>query len=105
MMTENNMIILNDTDTCRGTYTWCRGQSKSVIDFVLVNSLAFRICDQMEIDEQTKKIDLTDHNLIEISLKLNYMHPNYDRRGKWKIRTAGPKYDQYIYSDQSTPCF
>ena len=22
--------------------------------------------------------------MIEISLKLNYMHPNYDRRGKWE---------------------
>ena len=38
-MTENNMIMLNDTDKCKGTYTWSRGQSKSVIDFVLVNSL------------------------------------------------------------------
>ena len=38
----------------------------------------------MEIDEQQEKFDLTDHNLIEISLKLNYMHPIYNRRGKWK---------------------
>ena len=49
IMTENNMIMLNDTDKCKGTYTWSRVQSKSVIDFVLVNSLAFGICDQMEI--------------------------------------------------------
>ena len=34
IMTENNMIMLNDTDKCEGTYTWSRGQSKSVIDFV-----------------------------------------------------------------------
>ena len=59
------MIMLNDTHKCKGTYTWSRGQRKSVIDFVLVNSLAFGICDQMEIDEQQEKIDLTDHNLIE----------------------------------------
>ena len=45
IMTENNMIMLNDTDKCKGTYTWSRGQSKSVIDFVLVNSLVFGICD------------------------------------------------------------
>ena len=81
-MTGNNMIMLNDTDKCTGTYTWNRGQSKCVIDFVLVNSLAFGICDQMEIDEQQEQFDLTDHNLIEISLKLNYMHPNYDGRGR-----------------------
>ena len=83
IMTENNMIMLNDTDKCKGTYTWSRGQSKSVIDFVLVNSLPFGICDKMDIDEQQDQFDLTDDNLIEISLKLNYMHPNYDR-GRWE---------------------
>ena len=84
IMTENNMIMLNDTDKCTGTYTWSRGQSKSVIDFVLVNSLSLGICDQMDLDEQQAQFDLTDHNLIEISLKLNYMHPNYDRKGRWE---------------------
>ena len=64
-MTENNMIMLNDTDKCKGTYTCSRGQSKSVIDFVLVNSLAFGICAQMEIAEQQEQFDLTDHNWIE----------------------------------------
>ena len=84
IMTENNIIMLNDTDKCKGIYRWSRRQSKSVIDFVLVNSLAFGICDQMEMDEQQEKFDLTDHNLIEIPFKLNYMHPNYDRTGKWE---------------------
>ena len=84
IMTENNMIMLNDTDKCKGTYTWSRGHSNSVIDIVLVNSLGFGICDQLDIDEQQEQFNLTDHNLIEISLKLNYMHPNYDRRGRWE---------------------
>ena len=67
----NNMIMINDTDKCKGTYTWSRGQSKSVIDFGLVNSLAFGICNQLDIDEELEEFDLTDHNLIEISLKLH----------------------------------
>ena len=54
-----------------------------MIGFVLANSLAFGVYEQMEIDEQQKKL-FTDHNLIEISLRLNYMHPNYDRRGRWE---------------------
>ena len=78
IMTENNMIMPHDMDKFKGTYTWSRGQNKSVIDFVLVNGLTFGICDQMKLDEQQEQFDLTDHNLIEISLKLNYMHPNYD---------------------------
>ena len=77
------MIMLNDTYKCNGTYTWSRGQSKSVIDVVLVNNIAFGICDNMKIDEQQEQFDLTYHTLIEITLKLN-MHPNYDRRRKWE---------------------
>ena len=95
-MTENNMTLLNDTYKCKGAYTWSRGQSKCVIDFILANSLAFGICDQMEIDEQQEKIDLTDHNLIKICLILNYMHPNYDRRGKWEEKIYYKLYENSI---------
>ena len=96
IMTENNMITLNDTDKCKGKYTWSRGQSKSVIDFVLVNSLAFGICDQMDIDERLEQFHLTDHNLIEISLKLNYMHQNYDRRGRWEKKIYYKLYEKSL---------
>ena len=36
----------------------------------------------MNKDEKQEKFDLSDHNLIEISLKLN--GTNYQRRGKWE---------------------
>ena len=36
----------------------------------------------MNIDEKQEKFDLSDHNLIDISLKLNDTH--YQRRGKWE---------------------
>ena len=36
----------------------------------------------MNIDEKQEKCDLSDHNLIEISLKLN--DTNNQRRGKWE---------------------
>ena len=55
-------------------------RSKSAIDFILVNTLAYKLCQEMNIDEQQEKFDLSDHNLIEISLKLN--DPNY--QGKWE---------------------
>ena len=43
-MIENNMIMLNDTDTCKGTYTWSRGQSKKVIIILCISySLALGI--------------------------------------------------------------
>ena len=37
---------------------------------------------EMSIDEKQEKFDLSDHNLIDISLKLN--DTNYLRGGKWE---------------------
>ena len=52
----------------------------------------------MNIDEKQKKFDLSDHNRIEISLKLN--DRNYQRRGKWEekqyYRLDGESSDKYI---------
>ena len=36
------MILLNDTEKCKGIYTWGRGDKKSAIDFILVNTLAYK---------------------------------------------------------------
>ena len=33
MMTEDNMILLNDTEKCKGIYTWGRGDKK--VSFIL----------------------------------------------------------------------
>ena len=33
MMTEDNMILLNDTEQCKGIYTWGRGDKK--VPFIL----------------------------------------------------------------------
>ena len=38
IMTEDNMILLNDTEHCKEIYTWGRGDKKSAIHFILVNT-------------------------------------------------------------------
>ena len=58
---------------------------KSAIDFILVNTLAYKLCQKMNIDEKQEKFDLSGHNLIEISLKLK--DTSYQRRGKWEENT------------------
>ena len=98
MMTEDNMILLNDTEKCKEIYTWGRGEPKCAIDFILVNTLAYKFCQEMNIDEKQEKFHLSDHNLIEISLKLN--DTNYQRRGKWEekqyYRLDDESLDKYI---------
>ena len=47
----------------------------------------------MNIYEKQEKFDISDHNLIEISLKLN--DTNYLRGGKWEEK------QYYILDDES----
>eukprot|EP00794_Sanderia_malayensis_P010325 gene10325-11396_t len=99
IMTENNMILLNDTDKCKGTYTWSQGEQKCVIDFVLVNQMAYTLCDKMIIDEQQERFDLTDHNLMEVTLKIKNVHPNYQKKGKWEEK------EYYKFDENSLKCY
>eukprot|EP00794_Sanderia_malayensis_P017185 gene17185-18915_t len=57
LMSEDNLILMNDTDKCNGLYTWSRGEQKSVIDFILVNKKAYQICKYTKIDEQQDLFD------------------------------------------------
>ena len=75
--TECDLIILNSTEKCDGTYTWSKGDQTSAIDFVIVNNNALKICQSMKIDEGQDVFDLSDHNLIQVELKLHNMHHNF----------------------------
>lgn len=70
IMEKCSLTLLNCTNECEGTYTWSRGNQRSVIDFVLANQKACDIFDKMLIDEKQEKFDISDHNLIEIELKV-----------------------------------
>ena len=49
LMTEYNMILLNDDSNCIGTYTRSRNKQKSVIDYILVNqSMYYNIIIQVD---------------------------------------------------------
>ena len=82
--TECDLILLNSTEKCDGTYTWSRGDQRSAIDFVIVNNNALKICQSMKIDEGQDVFDLSDHNLIQVELKLHSMHYNFAVNSDWK---------------------
>lgn len=84
-VTEQNLIILNDTPKCSGTYTWSRNSQKSSIDFVLTNNRAYNMCTTMNIDEKQDIFDLSDHNIIEVKIDMQSPHTNYER-GTWEER-------------------
>ena len=67
---ESGLQLINLDDRCNGMYTWERGESRSVIDLVLMNEKAYKDYEMMNIDESREKIDLSDHNLIEVEMRV-----------------------------------
>lgn len=73
LMEKENMILLNNDEKCDGKYTREENNSKSAIDFVLVNKNMYKNFEKMTIDEERKHYDLSDHCVIETIFKLeNY---------------------------------
>ena len=60
-----NLVMLNGDQRCLGEITRVQGKQRSTID-VLVNQCAYNIFTKMEVDEDKKKFDLSDHCLIEV---------------------------------------
>ena len=62
-----NLVMLNMDERCKGKYTWCANDRKSVIDYMLVNGRMYNRLIGLEIDEEKENIDLSDHNLMQAS--------------------------------------
>lgn len=83
-MEKYNLIMLNDIK-CEGLYTWCRNDQRSVTDFALANNKFYEKYHKMIIDEEQERIDLSDHNLLEIYIKAGQVKRNFNSK-KWIIR-------------------
>ena len=80
---NNNLILLNIDDKCQGTYTWGRGNQKSAIDLMIVNNIMYNYFEKMEVDEEKEKIDISDHNLIQMKIKVDRETKSF-KGGVWE---------------------
>ena len=71
LMETHSLQLLNGDMKCEGEITWCRGEQRSVIDFVLVNEAMYKRFHEMKVDENKEKYDLSDHNLIEVNFRMD----------------------------------
>lgn len=78
IMEEFNLVCLNANPECRGLYTWEQETRniKSVIDYVLANLNMHHYYKYMHIDEEKSKLDISVHNLIEISFNFELKYKN-----------------------------
>ena len=63
-----NLILANCDDRCIEVTTREENGHKSVIDFIMVNSVLYDYFVEMRIDEQKEKFDLSDHCLVKMDL-------------------------------------
>ena len=70
LITDHNVILLNEDSDCDGRYTWQQNKKRSVIDFVLVNKIMYTRYTSMHIDEKQEIVNLSDQNLITVNINI-----------------------------------
>lgn len=83
------MNILNLDERYKGKFTWERNDQKSVIDFALVNEDFYQITKIITIDDDKNLFDLSDHNMMEITMKKD------KHREKWRKSYKNIEYISY----------
>ena len=77
----NNLVLFNLDEKCVGTNTWRREmegtKQESAIDFIIGNEKIYGKLKTMEIDENRDKFDLSDHNLIDVEMKINQNNKDF----------------------------
>ena len=67
-LNKYNLLLLNNDINCKGKYTWEARNSKSIIDYAIINEKLYQNYKEMEIDENKEKFDLSDHMMMKVTL-------------------------------------
>ena len=63
-LNNQDLIMLNYDNRCKGEITWKRGKQKSTIDYIMVNEIMYDQFIDMNIDEEEEIFERSDHNLL-----------------------------------------
>ena len=70
-ITGKNLIHLNRSEKCRGTYTFGRPEGRrSAVDYIIVNQEMSIKYKGMRIDENGEELNISDHNLVRCWFRL-----------------------------------
>ena len=69
LIENNNLIINNNSEICDGKYTRTVNDTKTTVDYIITNDKALNTIKKIKIDEN-KKINISDHNMIKITLSI-----------------------------------
>ena len=97
---DNNLNILNLDQNCQGLITWKQNENNSVIDFALTNENMYKNFNKMIIDDEWKKLDISDHCLITIQIDILNNKKNTDKKVEItfnrKSEKAINKFKEYV---------
>ncbi len=87
LITSQDLRLVNGTTKCTGTWTWHRGNQKSIIDLILVSQQNFTQVTKMQIDEENAHNFPSDHALITLQLECLRPQKKYHQQSKtvWNI--------------------
>ena len=94
LMSNYGLTLLNLDEACQGTYTWTRNEQKSVIDFVMANKKCYEYFERLLIDEDREILDISDHNVLTLELKIKTENTNFRKREVVRVK--------YIKTDQES---
>jgi len=67
---KRNMVIANRMEKCTGKYTWSRGATTSVVDFILVDERTAGEVVEMVIDDNQSRWSIaSDHCFIRLTVR------------------------------------
>ena len=106
MIKENNMIILNSLEKCRGKWTRSSGREKSIIDYIMIGEEDENGVESIIIDEKKEKSPyrmrrsdgithqiFPDHNVM--SLLINWVQEEENTKKKTKTVMTNQAYIKY----------
>ncbi len=68
---RSDMVVMNADRRCRGTWTRMQGNSRSVLDFILVSQTLNRQIETMVIDDVGEFLIESDHNLMWLDIAVD----------------------------------
>ena len=88
---DYGLRVMNFEPVCTGTWTWNRGELKSVVDYALYGDNPDVTVSSMTIDDTGHRWSIgSDHNFIEIHLT-----------GKWRKQSISRQTERWRFTDDS----
>ncbi len=87
--TECDMVILNNGRKCTGKWTWSNADSRTTIDYMLIDKEDEHLVTRMTIDDEGLMDVGSDHCILELELEMEKCPDSTQKETRWKWKVDG----------------